>query len=61
MNKDQVEGAIEQGKGKIKQVVGDLTGNKSLESEGQIDQVKGKVQKNYGDAKEDLKDTIDKL
>ena len=61
MNKDQVEGAAEEGKGKIKEVAGDLTGNKSLEAEGQVDQVKGKVQKNYGDAKEDVKDTIDKL
>ena len=61
MNKDQVKGAIEQGKGKIKEVAGDLTNNKSLETEGQVDQVKGKVQKNYGDAKEDVKDTIDKL
>ncbi|QCB46910.1 CsbD family protein [Hydrogenophaga sp. PAMC20947] len=61
MNKDQVEGATEQGKGKLKEAAGDLTGNKSLEVEGEVDQVKGKVQKNYGDAKEDLKDTIDKL
>ena len=56
MNKDQVKGAAEQAKGKIKEVAGDLTGNKSLEAEGQVDQVKGKVQKNYGDAKEDIKD-----
>lgn len=61
MNEDQVKGAAEQGKGKIKEVAGNLTGNKSLELEGEADQVKGKVQKNYGDAKEDVKDGIDKL
>jgi uncharacterized protein YjbJ (UPF0337 family) len=61
MNKDQVKGATEQGKGKVKEAAGDLTGNKSLEREGQADQVKGTVQKNYGDAKENVKDGIDKL
>lgn len=61
MNKDQVEGVTDQAKGKLKEAAGDLTGNKSLEAEGEVDQVKGKIQKNYGDAKEDVKDTIDKL
>ena len=61
MNKDQVKGAAELGKGKIKEAAGNLTGNKRLEREGEADQVKGKVQKNYGDAKENVKDRIDKL
>lgn len=61
MNKDQVEGAIEQGKGKLKEAAGDLTGNKNLEAAGELDQAKGKIQKGYGDAKEELKDAIDKL
>jgi uncharacterized protein YjbJ (UPF0337 family) len=61
MNRDQVKGAAEQGKGKIKEAAGNLTGNKRLEREGEADQVKGKVQKNYGDAKENVKDGIDKL
>ncbi len=61
MNKDQVKGVAEQGKGKVKEAAGNLTGNKSLEREGEADQVKGKVQKNYGDAKETVKDGIDKL
>ncbi len=61
MNKDQVKGVVEQGKGKLKEAAGSLTGNKSLEREGEADQVKGKVQKGYGDAKEAVKDGIDKL
>ncbi len=61
MNKDQVKGAVEQGKGKVKEATGDLTGNKRLEREGQADQAKGNVQKNYGDAKENVKDGVDKL
>jgi uncharacterized protein YjbJ (UPF0337 family) len=61
MNKEQVKGVAQQGKGKgkVKEVTGDLTGKKSLEGEG--DQVKGKVRKSYGDAKENVKDGIDNL
>jgi len=61
MNKDQVKGVAEQGKGKVKEAAGNLTGNKSLERKGEAEQAKGKVQKNYGDAKENVKDGIDKL
>ncbi|RYF82493.1 MAG: CsbD family protein [Comamonadaceae bacterium] len=65
MNKDQVEGRVDEAKGKVKEVAGKVVGNRQLEAEGKADQLGGKVQKNYGDAKEDLKDaankTIDKL
>ncbi len=61
MNKDQVKGVAKQGKGKVKEAAGNLTGNESLERKGEADQVKGKVQKSYGDAKENVKDGIDKL
>ena len=61
MNKDQVKGAVEHGKGHIKEAAGNVSGNKDLEREGEVDQVKGKVQKAHGDVKEDAKDQIDKL
>ena len=34
MNKDQVDGAINNAKGRVKEAAGALTGNKDLESEG---------------------------
>lgn len=58
MNKDQVEGRVEEAKGKIKEGAGKVTGNESLEGEGLADQAAGKVQKGYGDTKEDVKDAI---
>lgn len=61
MNEDQVEGRWDKAKGKVKEVTGDVVGNKSLEREGQADQVKGEVQAEVGDAKEDVKRGIDKL
>ena len=38
-----------------------VTGNKELEIEGRIDKTAGKVQSGFGDAKEKLKDRIDKV
>lgn len=56
MNKDQVEGRVEQSIGKVKELAGKLVGNERLEGEGLADQAKGKVQTVYGDTKEDAKD-----
>ena len=58
MNKDQVEGRVDQAKGKIKEVAGRAVGNKELEAEGNVDQASGKVQSTYGDTKEKAKDAV---
>jgi len=60
MNKDQVNGRIEQGSGKIKEVAGKLVGNDRLKAEGNSEQIKGKVQAGYGDAKETVKNKAKK-
>lgn len=60
MNKDQVKGKVEQVKGAVKEVAGKVTGNARLKAEGKLDQVAGKIQAGHGDAKEKLKDLIDK-
>lgn len=56
MNKDQVEGRVDQSIGKVKELAGKLVGNERLEGEGLADQAKGKVQTVYGDSKEHAKD-----
>lgn len=43
MNKNRVEGQIDQIKGDVKKKVGRATNNRKLESEGTMDQVKGAV------------------
>lgn len=48
---DKTEGKIDQGKGKIKEEVGKLGGDKSTEWSGKAEQVKGKVKEGVGDAK----------
>jgi uncharacterized protein YjbJ (UPF0337 family) len=55
MDKDRVEGAAEQAKGKVKEVVGKITGDSKTEAEGKADQVKGKVQNAVGGIKDTLR------
>ena len=61
MNKDQVEGRVEQAKGHVKDAVGNVTGNRQMEAEGEADQVAGKTQAGYGDTKEKAKDSAKDL
>ncbi len=58
MNKDQVNGRVEQAKGSIKEAAGKVVGNPNLEAEGKVDKATGKAQATYGDVKEDVKDTV---
>ena len=55
MNKDQVKGAINETEGKVKQVTGNLVGNKDLEEKGKVQKNVGKVQGQFGDLKDKLK------
>jgi uncharacterized protein YjbJ (UPF0337 family) len=52
---DRAKGAANDLKGKIKEGVGKLTGDRDLEAEGNLDQAKGKGQQALGDLKDALK------
>ena len=58
-NKDEIEGKYEQAKGTVKETVGDLTDNKSLEVEGQADQAEGETQETWGQFKRGVSDAVD--
>jgi uncharacterized protein YjbJ (UPF0337 family) len=55
VDKDRIEGSLEQAKGKIKEVAGKVTGDSKTEAEGKADQVKGKVQNTIGGIKDTLR------
>jgi uncharacterized protein YjbJ (UPF0337 family) len=55
MDKDRVEGSVEQAKGKVKEVAGKVTGDSKLEGEGKADQVAGKIQNTVGGIKDTLR------
>ena len=46
--KDNAEGKMHQAKGKVKEVVGKVVGNRDLETEGKGEKVDGKVQEKIG-------------
>jgi uncharacterized protein YjbJ (UPF0337 family) len=58
-NQDEVEGKVENVKGKVKEGVGNLTGNRDLEAEGEADQAAGKTQETWGKFKHGVGDAVD--
>ena len=61
LNKDERDGKFEQVKGRVKQAVGDLTGNKHLRTEGRVDEAKGKVQETAGHVRHAVADAVEKV
>ncbi|HEV2960668.1 MAG TPA: CsbD family protein [Candidatus Angelobacter sp.] len=59
MDKDRIEGKLEDVGGRVERQVGEWTGDKKLESEGAAHQVKGKIQHAVGKAKDKLRDVAD--
>ena len=60
MDRDRVEGAAKNLKGKVKEAAGKVTGDAKLKSEGKTDQVAGKVQNAFGGAKDAIRDATRK-
>ncbi len=52
---DKGEGMLDQAKGKVKEGVGNATGDDQTKGEGMLDQAKGKAKEAMGDAKDKLK------
>jgi uncharacterized protein YjbJ (UPF0337 family) len=59
MNKNQIEGRIEETKGKTKEVAGKLLDDSNIEVEGNVQKNMGKVQAGFGDLKKNIKDKLD--
>jgi len=49
-NKNERSGSLDQAKGRVKQAVGDLTGNERLKKEGKVDEVVGQAKTAVGGA-----------
>jgi uncharacterized protein YjbJ (UPF0337 family) len=57
MNKHQLKGRISQTKGRAKELIGKLFGNRSLQGKGSVEKTGGKMQAGYGDLKDDVQKT----
>lgn len=59
MNKDRIEGSLEQAKGKAKEIAGKATGDAKLETEGKAQNTAGKIQNTVGGIKDTVKDAVE--
>src|SRR5687768_2474820 len=59
--KDRFEGNMDEGKGKIKEAYGQMTGDRDTEAEGQADQAEGQVKQGMADVKDKMNDLKDKV
>jgi uncharacterized protein YjbJ (UPF0337 family) len=59
MNKDQVEGKVDQAIGKVKQGIGEAVGNQDLANRGVVDQATGAAKETWGNAKDAAKQIHD--
>lgn len=55
MDKNRIKGAAKQAAGSVKQGLGKLTGNTSLEAEGAVEKAEGVIQSEFGKARDALK------
>lgn len=54
VNKDQVNGRVEEAKGAVKETTGKILDDKGMEIKGNIQKNLGKAQAGYGDLKQDI-------
>lgn len=61
MNKDELDGKVDQVKGRVKQGVGDMTNNERLHDEGVADEAAGDVQEGFGRGRRKVGEAIEDL
>lgn len=61
MNTDQISGTARSIGGHIEEAAGAVTNDRSLQADGVVDQVMGAAQNLYGDAKDTVRSTVDKV
>jgi len=52
------DGKVDEGKGRVKEAAGSLTGDDSLKNEGKVDRASGSVKDKVGDAADKVKDVV---
>lgn len=61
MNKDELDGKMDQLKGRVKQGVGDMTDNERLHDEGVADEAAGDVQEGFGRGRRKVGEAVEDL
>jgi uncharacterized protein YjbJ (UPF0337 family) len=55
MNKDRIQGSVQQAKGSAKEITGKVLGDAKLEAEGKAEKAAGKIQNAVGGVKDALR------
>jgi uncharacterized protein YjbJ (UPF0337 family) len=55
MDKNRIKGSAKKAEGSVKEQVGKLVGNPTLEAEGKIEKAEGRLQNSYGKARDALR------
>lgn len=58
-NRNEVEGKLDQAKGKVKETVGRVINDRDLEREGQADHASGKIEEGFGKARRKVGEAIE--
>jgi uncharacterized protein YjbJ (UPF0337 family) len=58
MDREEIKGAAERIKGKVRKSIGRATGNRREEGAGAVDETVGKVRQGAGKARRKVKDTL---
>ena len=61
INKDEIKGKFEQGKGTIKDKVGEMTGNRRMEAEGEAEHAEGETRESWGKFKRGVSNAVDSV
>jgi len=61
INQDEVRGKIQQGKGKIKDKIGEVTGNRRMEREGEAENAEGHTRESWGKFKRGVSNAVDSV
>lgn len=58
MDKDRIKGTAHEVKGAVKEAVGKVTGNKSVELEGKAEKTAGALERKVGEAKDAVRKAV---
>jgi len=58
MADEKTEGKVDEGKGRVKEAAGSLTGDDSLKNEGKVDRAAGETKQKVGDAASKVGDAV---
>ncbi|MCQ8277009.1 CsbD family protein [Acetobacteraceae bacterium KSS8] len=59
VDRNEIEGALDKGVGRVKDAAGGLTGDLGLQADGKVDQLQGHVQQEYGGVIDQLRDQVE--